>query len=65
MCEECVGEVARERRGRLQGRRFKVQRGVKETEVSGNKEVGDPGVKLPGVHSHCAGVVEGQMAQLV
>lgn len=51
--------------GSWEDRGFRFRGGVKETEVSGNKEVGDPGVKLPGVHSHRAAVVAGPMAQLV
>lgn len=51
--------------GSWKDRGFRFRGGVKETEVSGNKEVGDPGVKLPGVQSHRAGAVEERMAQLV
>lgn len=51
--------------GGLEGQRFKVQRGVKETEVSGNKGARDPGVKPPGVRSHRAGAAAGPMAPLV
>lgn len=63
MCVKSVWEKeAGKGGGSWKDRGFRFRGGVKETEVSGNKGARDPRVKLPGVHSHRAGVVAGRMA---